>query len=77
MNVCLSAFGQARMDFGVSLKHGTDEMLSEEGMERYKSVEVDAMIERVCNVVSINFPPLSLWAMDSHVKRVLEVWLRD
>ena len=66
--MCLLGFGWAQINFGNNLHFVTKKMLSKEGMECFKSVEVNTMIEQIRNVDGIDFPPLSSWSMDSHVK---------
>ena len=68
VSVSLSAFKRARIDLGDNLLFVTKNMLSKEGMERFKSDEVDAMIDRICYVDGIDIPPLSSWTMNSQVK---------
>ena len=68
VNVCLLAFSRTQITFVDNLHFVTKRMLSKEVMERFKLYEVNAMIDRICNVDGINFPPLSTWSMDSYVK---------
>ena len=68
VKVSLLALGRTRIDLGDNLRFVTGKMLSKESIERFKSDEVSAMIDRICNVDGVTFIPLGSWALDSQVK---------
>ena len=68
VNVSLLALGRTRIDYGDNLRFVTTQMLSKEGMNQYKSAEVNAMIERIRDVGSIPFQLAGSWDLDSQVK---------
>ena len=68
VKVSLLALGRTQIDLGDNLRFVTSKMISEEGMDFYKSDEVNMMIDRIRSVEGVTFIPPGSWALGSQVK---------
>ena len=68
VKVSLLALGRAEIDLGDNLRFVTGTMISKEGLDLFKSDEVNIMIDRICGVDGVMFIPPGSWALDSQVK---------
>ena len=68
VKVSLLALGRAQINLGDDMLFVTGKMINKEGLDLFKSHEVNTMIDRIRGVEGVMFIPPGSWALDSQVK---------